>query len=169
MNTPSVAECLQICGSDKVSVHSYGDFYNRLFADIRPEKLLEIGGLRGDSMRAWRMAFPLIQSIVIDQNQITNEDTVICKTPDFWPAIRRFCHEPQFDIIIDDGSHRIGCQVSGANNLWEFLRVGGVYVIEDLQSMEAQIYFKNHGWTIEDLRMNKQRYDDVIAWKVKQQ
>jgi hypothetical protein len=88
-------------------------------------------------------------------------------TPDYWPAIQRLSQLPQLDVIIDDGSHKVGCQVSGANNLMQFLRPGGVYAIEDLQNQDVIDYFSSQGWTIEDYRIRSGRYDDVIAWKVK--
>lgn len=163
----SPAHCLGVCGSDKVTIHNYGAFYDSLFAKVNPQRLLEIGGFKGASMRAWKMAKPSLKALVLDRSPIPGQDTILCVTPDFWPAIQRLSNLEPMDIIIDDGSHKIGCQVSGANNLWQFLRPGGIYVIEDLQDQQAVDYFRSQGWQIEDFRMKTGRYDDVIAWKEK--
>jgi hypothetical protein len=71
------------------------------------------------------------------------------------------------DLIIDDGSHTLPDQASGVRALWSSLRVGGVYVVEDLQTHEAVEWFRGEGWTIEDWRGVAGRYDDLIAWRVK--
>ena len=118
-------------------------------------------------MKAWKAASPGLWSVVIDRTPIPGHDTILCVTPDYWPAIQRLSPLPQLDVIIDDGSHKVGCQVSGANNLMQFLRPGGVYAIEDLQNQDVIDYFSSQGWTIEDYRIRSGRYDDVIAWKVK--
>lgn len=163
----TVSDYLKVFGSDKVTLHSYGKFYDSLFERVKPSRLLEIGGYRGASMKAWKAASPGLWSVVIDRTPIPGHDTILCVTPDYWPAIQRLSPLPQLDVIIDDGSHKVGCQVSGANNLMQFLRPGGVYAIEDLQNQDVIDYFSSQGWTIEDYRIRSGRYDDVIAWKVK--
>ncbi|MFO0202425.1 MAG: hypothetical protein ACK528_04780, partial [Alphaproteobacteria bacterium] len=51
-----VSQWLSVYGSDKVSTHNYGSFYDDLFARLRPQALLEIGVYRGASLRAWQAA-----------------------------------------------------------------------------------------------------------------
>lgn len=38
----------------------------------------------------------------------------------------------EFDVIIDDGSHRVGDQARTLEALWPFLAEGGIYIVEDL-------------------------------------
>ena len=51
-----VSQWLSVYGSDKVSVHNYGSFYDSLFERLKPQALLEIGVYRGQSLQAWRAA-----------------------------------------------------------------------------------------------------------------
>ena len=51
-----VSQWLSVYGSDKVSVHNYGSFYDDLFERLKPQALLEIGVYRGQSLQAWRAA-----------------------------------------------------------------------------------------------------------------
>ena len=49
-----------------------------------------------------------------------------------------------FDIIIDDGSHASHHQQTSLAVLFKYLKVGGVYVIEDLHSQPSNIELPNH-------------------------
>jgi hypothetical protein len=88
-------------------------------------------------------------------------------SPVFEPLRDRLRQESPVDLIIDDGSHTLADQVAGVRALWCSLRVGGVYVVEDLQDERAVEWFRREGWTIEDFRGIAGRYDDLIAWRVK--
>jgi len=55
-----------------------------------------------------------------------------------------------FDIIIDDGSHRMRDQVTSWHYLWKHVKPGGVYVIEDLHTSWSPKY---GGVQAEDLNM----------------
>merc|ERR1719253_1185480 len=53
--------------------------------------------------------------------------------------------EPEgWDIIIDDGSHKPEHQIISFQNLWEKIRPGGMYAIEDVETSyvdnDKQIY-----------------------------
>ena len=74
---------------------------------------------------------------------------------------------PVLDLIIDDGSHLYPDYVATADVLLGKLRPGGVYVIEDIQTQDSVDALRRDGWTIEDWREKTGRYDDVIAWRVK--
>ena len=39
-----------------------------------------------------------------------------------------------FDIVIDDGSHAPAHQVASLTALWPHVKVGGVYLVEDLHT-----------------------------------
>ena len=71
------------------------------------------------------------------------------------------------DLIIDDGSHLYPDYTATADVLFERLRPGGVYVIEDIQTQDSIDALRRDGWTIEDWREKTGRYDDVIAWRVR--
>ncbi len=46
-------------------------------------------------------------------------------------------NEKEFDLIIDDGSHFVNHQKISFEFLYKYLKVGGVYVVEDIQSSYA--------------------------------
>ncbi|MFN9293103.1 MAG: class I SAM-dependent methyltransferase, partial [Planctomyces sp.] len=72
------------------------------------------------------------------------------------------------DIIIDDGSHLYYDYTATADVLLQRLRPGGVYVIEDIQTQDSVDALRAAGWQIEDWRERTGRYDDVIAWRVRE-
>ena len=43
----------------------------------------------------------------------------------------------KFDLILDDGSHQVGDQLLTAMTLMPFLREGGLFIIEDVNELEA--------------------------------
>jgi hypothetical protein len=43
-----------------------------------------------------------------------------------------------------------------------------VYVIEDIQTQDSVDALRAAGWQIEDWRESTGRYDDVIAWRVRE-
>ena len=162
-----VSQWLSVYGSDKVSVHNYGSFYDDLFERLRPTALLEIGVYRGQSLQAWRAA-GVVRLIGIDKDAAQNrsEFTAIHATmpQDAETIARRL---PLLDLIIDDGSHLYDDYMATADVLGRYLRSGGVYVIEDIQTQDSVDALRRDGWTIEDWRERTGRYDDVIAWRVK--
>ena len=163
-----VSQWLSVYGSDKVSVHNYGSFYDDLFARLRPQALLEIGVYRGASLRAWRAA-GVSNVFGVDRDVSSNNcgPAVMFGTmPEDARAIAR--RLPPLDLIIDDGSHLHPDYVATADVLFERLRPGGVYVIEDIQTQDSVDALRRDGWQIEDWREKTGRYDDVIAWRVRE-
>jgi predicted O-methyltransferase YrrM len=163
-----VSQWLSVYGSDKVSTHNYGSFYDDLFQRLRPQALLEIGVYRGASLRAWQAAgVPNVMGVDKDVTQSRSGPAVLYGTmPDDARTIARLV--PALDLIIDDGSHLYPDYVATADALLQRLRPGGVYVIEDIQTQDSVDKLRRDGWTIEDWRERTGRYDDVIAWRVKE-
>ena len=100
-----VSQWLSVYGSDKVSVHNYGSFYDDLFERLKPQALLEIGVYRGQSLLAWRAAgVPVVVGVDRDVMQNRSGLTVLYGTmPEDAATIAR--QLPVLDLIIDDGSH----------------------------------------------------------------
>ena len=163
-----VSQWLSVYGSDKVSTHNYGSFYDDLFQRLRPQALLEIGVYRGQSLQAWRAAgVPVVVGVDRDVTQNRSGLPVLYgEMPHEADAIAR--RLPVLDLIIDDGSHLYPDYVATADVLFERLRVGGVYVIEDIQTQDSVDSLRRDGWQIEDWREKTGRYDDVIAWRVRE-
>jgi len=141
-------------GTDKSSqFHNYTDTYERYFRARRKEvkSLLEIGVWHGESVALWKQYFPnaLIVGIDVDPECKQFEDDRVkiiignATKPLNFPIDvyerligERYTEqsEPktvQFDIIIDDGSHRWNQVIESFELLFQYIRPGGYYVIED--------------------------------------
>lgn len=163
-----VSQWLSVYGSDKVSTHNYGSFYDDLFERLRPQALLEIGVYRGQSLQAWRAAgVSSVFGVDRDVSLHNCGPAVLYDTmPEEAATIAR--RLPPLDLIIDDGSHLYPDYVATAEVMGRRLRPGGVYVIEDIQTQDSVDALRRDGWTIEDWRESTGRYDDVIAWRARE-
>jgi hypothetical protein len=159
------SQALTIHGSDKTSVHNYAAFYDQLWTDLKPLKIVEIGVLKGASLRAWKYATPSATVIGADRNPVPGLDVVQIVTPDYGPLVERLREVGPVDLIIDDGSHKLSDQMAGAEALWDCLRAGGAYVVEDVQSESDGQAFGDRGWTLHDWSTRTGRWDDRIAIK----
>lgn len=157
--TPSQA--LALAGSDKVTVHRYGSFYDAIWSELRPRRVLEVGVLHGSSLRAWQSLGAV--AVGIDRNPVPGLGVIRCTVPDLTAAVNRLQTEEPFDLLIDDGSHKLADQVAAINALWPFVRSGGIAVVEDLQDDQAAQYFTRAGWTEHDFRQQSGRWDDRIV------
>lgn len=101
--------------------------------------LLELGVWHGASLRMWLEYLPNAQiigidtsdPIVIDDPNVTIWQADQCD-PELGPHIRKWCGD--LDMIIDDASHISSKTIASFKNLWPYLKPGGWYVIEDLQT-----------------------------------
>jgi predicted O-methyltransferase YrrM len=163
----SFSEALQREGSDKTTVHTYGQFYDDLIADLQPRRVLEIGVFHGASIRAWRHLSEPVEVVGIDRNPCPGIPVIRCTAPDFGPALEQLQGQ-QFDLIIDDGSHQQAHQIAAIQQLSPLLRAGGLFVVEDLQDDAATAIVQSafpDDWdvTVQDWRRQSGRYDDVIV------
>ena len=93
---------------------NYGDIYDKHFAKFRdqPINILEIGVLRGGSMRIWEKYFPKANIFGIDideeclQYQSDRTKIFIGDQSDVSFLRNIKAKIPRIDILIDDGSHR---------------------------------------------------------------
>lgn len=130
-------------GTDKVW-HTYTDFYHELFSPIRhkPVSVLEIGTLSGQSLRMWDAFFDH------PDTKITGVDIHEWWVPDPDGRIKMHIgsgtsHEfmkgvvdaaGPFDIVIDDAGHFCGDQKQTLSIMWPNVKIGGVFICEDLHS-----------------------------------
>ena len=139
-------------GCDKAPAirHGYTPFYHRLLAGRRIERVLEIGVYQGASLRMWRDYWPHagIFGLDIDPAALFNEggiQTRLCDAGDAGQLTQTAVElGGNFDLIVDDGSHRPNDQIVAVNALLPFLTPTGIYVIEDVSSpgeLSARIPF----------------------------
>ncbi len=113
-------------------VHHYYDFYNEVVGDEHIESVLEIGVLKGSSLRAWQSIWPsaTVEGIECSEyyiNMVKNEFTVyqansIIEVP---TNIK-----PSYDLIVDDGHHHWFYQSGTFDNYFNLAKK--FYVIEDV-------------------------------------
>ena len=129
-------------GTDKAfSYHGYTHYYDLFLRSMRrePITLLEIGVYGGASLRMWRDYFPSarivgmdvngacmayagerIEVVLGDQSSAKDLDAVCGRYPE------------GFDVVVDDGGHKMSQQLASLDRLFRAVRPGGVYVVEDL-------------------------------------
>ncbi|UNE35691.1 class I SAM-dependent methyltransferase [Vermiphilus pyriformis] len=133
--------------TDKSSIHhNYLDIYERYLNHLKdqPITFLEIGFLQGSSARMWDEYFsngklhfmdydPGIYNYahglsdrstlhIVDQGKRTDLENFIKKT------------DTQFDVILDDGGHRMEQQILSFEMLFPRIKPGGMYIVEDLHT-----------------------------------
>ena len=122
--------------SDKWS--SFLTVYEELFSALKtkPIRLLEIGVQNGGSLQIWRRCFPNAVAIVgcdfaprvaklrpgprihLVVGDIASASTV--------ESIKRVC--PEYDIVIDDGSHRSEHIIAAFQQLFPLVAPGGLFI-----------------------------------------
>ncbi len=122
--------------------HNYVEIYEQLFAPMRHRglRILEIGVEEGKSMRLWEAYFPTANIFGLDIMSKTQHDsarvaTLVAdqgKREELKAALDRIGRD--FDIIIDDGGHRMDQQQISFATLFPVVKPGGLYIIEDIHT-----------------------------------
>lgn len=132
-------------GTDKAIGHRYTPHYHQRFEALREEPItiLEIGiggyqkEIGGHSLRMWRDYFPkgtIVGLDIIDKSELAEDRVIIEQGDQSDPRdLHRIgkTHGP-FDIIIDDGSHEVNDVIQSWVILWDYLKDGGWYCVEDI-------------------------------------
>ena len=121
--------------------NNYFEVYDKILApykDTNP-KMLEIGVAHGGSLELWLKYFDNnVQMYAVDINKdfldykfdVTVDYACVDQSSiEHWDAYLR--GKPNFDIIIDDGSHDSDHQILTVLTLFPQLNDNGIYVIED--------------------------------------
>ena len=143
--------------SSRWGANNYVDVYQAYLHQMRnePLSLLEIGlgvtgpnhdvkivhgsNTGGASMKMWSDYLPNAKITGVDINPAPYLDTDRVKTyvvdqgsRDSLNAFLSAHPDPNFDVIVDDGSHRADHQQISLELLFPHLKPGGLYIIEDL-------------------------------------
>ena len=176
--------------TDKLIKHSYVLYYHHLFCllelnDIFKQdsemNILEIGIEKGGSLGLWRDYCYNSKIFGLDYRDKDCDGRDIKYFEDEKISISIFDSTDSkkteetydnnyFDLIFDDGSHKVNDQFATFENLYSKLKPGGIYIIEDIESVEdadllSSMISKSknintHG--IADLSGVIQRGDDII-------
>jgi hypothetical protein len=166
----TVSDLLKKRDSDKVTRHSYGDFYNNLFSPFKNRgsvNILEVGTWRGSSVRVWCEYLPNSKVTGIDILDFQGE---VPKNFTFIKAdVKTIELSGDYDIIIGDSSHSLPEIMYETVNFTHHLKENGVFVIEDIQIppeyMDAIRFVLPKGFKIEtfDFRHINKRHDNFLA------
>lgn len=145
---PSFTELEIASGSDKYDRHHYERYYERWLAPYRQKSgasLLEIGAEHGRSLKMWSDYFT-DPSLILGLAYGRNSDGVEERSQDLKAVsvYRGDQSSPEtmaylrsrgpFDVIIDDGSHVPDHMVYSFFSLWNSVKPGGIFVVEDLET-----------------------------------
>jgi hypothetical protein len=130
---------------------AYVNQYDLLFAPWRdrPVRLLEIGIQNGGSLEIWARYFPNASVLVgcdIDPlcEYLTYDDPrirIVVGDANSDNTERRItAHSPEWDIVIDDGSHQSRHIVDAFARFFPKVSVGGMFIAEDLHCSYWQEY-----------------------------
>lgn len=125
--------------------HDYARHYDKLFTPLRDQqiKMLEVGVGGGEGVRMWLDYFSCVVLNGVDIVHDTNSWDKPGRTgnyiftqgdqtdPDFW---KRFIetHGGDWDVVVDDGLHSNIAVITTFNALWQHVKPGGFYAVEDL-------------------------------------
>ena len=128
--------------TDKGSIkHNYIKYYDEHLKEFRYRKyddfkLLKIGTNKGQSVKMWLDYFNFGKIYGLDLNgcNLRNERFIeYVGNQSSVNLLNKLVNDAgKFDIIIDDGSHRMDDQFFCLKFLFKYLKDGGLYIIEDL-------------------------------------
>jgi hypothetical protein len=162
--------------TDKNTVHSYIEVYEKLFEPIRltASRIMEIGIYEGGSIDMWSKYFLNAEihgaDIDLRYNKYSFTD----------PRIKLHCENAysnsfvsifdcqSFDVIIDDGPHTLDSMIQFVQLYPKLLKQNGLMIIEDVQSADWIPEILKHlpielqqSVIVFDRRHIKGRYDDI--------
>jgi GT2 family glycosyltransferase len=120
---------------------------SKIVACGRPVRLLEIGVQNGGSLQVWSKYLPQDSRIVgIDINpdclRLPMDSNISIRIGDASDpiALDHILRDAEFDLIIDDGSHRPQDVIASFCASFKRLSPGGIYIVEDLHCSYYSTY-----------------------------
>jgi predicted SAM-dependent methyltransferase/SAM-dependent methyltransferase len=133
-------------GTDKLS-HGFLPYYEEALMGSRENilRVLEIGVHEGQSLQMWRDYFPNAEVEGWDIRKYTHNQfgertlTKVVNQEDAGSILTSLTMDeegnyPLYDLIIDDGSHTMSAQQTSLGSLWQYLKPGGIFIVEDLHT-----------------------------------
>jgi predicted O-methyltransferase YrrM len=167
----------------KTNAHAYyplyADYLNHRRKSVK--KVLEIGVYTGYSMLMWREYFPNAEIVGVDisleHSWMGKNAKDVCKGKDRITLIeadgtkkevaKRVGEEfGEFDVIVDDGSHHPTDQILSLIYFLPYLKLDGLYVIEDI-IVKTQRHYLNNYFNAEfveqekDVKLFEEFYEDL--------
>lgn len=135
------------------SVHGYADIYETYLHKWRNEniRLLEVGICMeftsgGHSLRMWHeyfqnaeiFGFDIVDMKIMEQelNRVKIFQGDQTKRDDFKRMYEYFGNK-EFDLIVEDGSHVHSHQMISFGHLFQYVKSGGIYILEDMTERDV--------------------------------
>ena len=127
----------------------YFDVYERYFNQFRNKKItiVEIGVYQGGSLQMWRKYFgneATIWGIDIDPRckQLEEENThILIGSQEDRSFLRSIIDKiGPIDILIDDGGHTQDQQIVTFEEMYKYIKIGGIYLCEDVHTSYMNAY-----------------------------
>ncbi len=123
-----------------IKMQHYLPLYDRLLGRLQGQSVsfLEIGVYKGGSVRMWRDFFapgsgltfldidPACRALELPGTRVMIGDQ---QDAAFLAGVA--AERGPFDLIVDDGGHKMGQQIGSFGALWPHLKDGGLYIVED--------------------------------------
>jgi len=178
----SLVELVDNDRTDKNTVHSYLDLYERLLSNKKKiaKNVLEVGVYKGGSIMLWRDYFKNATVYGLDVmkiedmcNEIKNRQRIVLRSFDAYDEnifYNQFVSKNiKFDFMLDDGPHTLESMKQFIKLYSQIMTDDGILIIEDVQDWEWIEILKNEVpeslkcfIDVYDLRPNKNRYDDIV-------
>ena len=151
----------------------YFEIYERHFAQFRnlPITLLEFGVLHGGSLQMWKYYFgPQAKIYGADINPrcaelAEDQISILLADQENRGSLQNICKTlPPFDIIIDDGGHTMLQQTTTFQEMWGQLKIGGVYLIEDMLTSYWPSFGGGYKHPVNFVEYTKGLIDQLNAW-----
>jgi Methyltransferase domain len=137
----------------------------------QPVSFLEIGVFRGGSLRMWRDFFaPGSRLTFLDIDpackalEIPGVDIRIGDQTDVAFLTQTSAECGPFDVIVDDGGHRMEHQLTSFHALWSSLKDGGLYIVEDTHSSYWPGFGGGHKSPGSFIEFAKDLVDKMHSW-----
>jgi hypothetical protein len=148
---------------------SYLPIYDRVLSKYKraPISLLEIGVQNGGSLEIWSKYFESAQKIVgcdIDENcrKLSFSDKRIgvvvgsINSDSTLEEIKKISDE--YDIIVDDGSHRSEDVITSFVKLFPLLKSDGIYIVEDMHTS----YWPSYGGNLRGKNSSMEFFKSLV-------
>ena len=133
-----VAYAFTLAGSDRMTSHDYAAVFTEQVMRLtgRKSRIAEVGGLAGSGVRGFMKLLPEASVYAVG----LRDDAVVAGSESIFGdgyAAGTWNGVPEdFDLIVDDGSHRIKDMLRGIQVFLAHLKAGGVLMFEDVSSEE---------------------------------
>jgi cephalosporin hydroxylase len=140
--------------------HGYFPVYLTLAAALGPRaRVCELGVWHGDSLRLWTHLFPFGEVWGVDLNPAVDIPGVHLVKGDATDPELPAVLGGQFDLIVDDCSHKAAQAQASFEHLWPLVRPGGYYAVEDWF-----VGFPDNPWFKQNGDPHMLRFAESLIW-----